>query len=35
VVYEIALAGGRCLRLGRHFEPKQVRQLVTLLERGC
>jgi hypothetical protein len=35
VVYEIALAGGRCLRLGRQFEPEQVRQLVTLLERGC
>ncbi|MBN1361617.1 MAG: hypothetical protein JW993_13545 [Sedimentisphaerales bacterium] len=35
VVYEIALAGGRRLRLGPHFKPEQVRQLVTLLERGC
>lgn len=35
VVYEIALAHDRCLRLGRHFEPEQVRQLVALLESGC
>ncbi len=35
VVYEISLAHDRCLRLGRHFEPECVRQLVALLEGGC
>jgi hypothetical protein len=34
-VYEIVLASGRQLRLGRHFEPQRVRQLLLVLEGGC
>jgi len=34
-VYEIILASGRQLRLGRHFEPERVRQLLRVLEDGC
>jgi len=33
--YEIVLPGGRQLRLGRHWEPDRVRQLLLLLEGGC
>jgi hypothetical protein len=33
--YEIVLPGGRQLRLGRHWEPDRVRQLLRLLEGGC
>ncbi len=33
--YEITLAPQRCLRLGGHFEPERVRQLLLLLEGGC
>jgi len=35
IAYEIVLPGGRQLRLGRHWEPDQVRQLLLLLEGGC
>jgi hypothetical protein len=35
VVYEIVLPGRRQLRLGRYWEPDQVRQLLLLLEGGC
>jgi hypothetical protein len=35
VVYEIVLPDHRQLRLGRHFEPDQVRQLLRVLEGGC
>lgn len=35
VVYEIALADHRQLRLGRHFELERVRQLLDLLEKSC
>ncbi len=35
VVYEIVLPGRQQLRLGRHFEPDRVRQLLLLLEGGC
>jgi hypothetical protein len=30
--YEIVLAPQKCLRLGRHYEPERVRQLLVLLE---
>ncbi len=33
--YEIVLPGGRQLRLGRHWEPDRVRQLLLVLEGGC
>jgi hypothetical protein len=33
--YEIVLPRGRQLRLGRHWEPDRVRQLLLLLEGGC
>jgi hypothetical protein len=35
VVYEIVLPDHRQLRLGRHFAPDQVRQLLRVLEGGC
>ncbi len=35
VAYEIVLPGCRQLRLGRHWEPDRVRQLLLLLEGGC
>jgi hypothetical protein len=35
VVYEMVLPGHRQLRLGRHFELDQVRQLLQVLEGGC
>lgn len=34
-LYEIILPSGRQLRLGRRFEPEQVRQLLRVLEDGC
>ncbi len=34
-IYEIVLADRRRLRLGRQWEPDQVRQLLLLLEGGC
>jgi hypothetical protein len=34
-VYEIVLSEGRQLRLGSHFEPLRVRQLLALLEERC
>jgi len=33
--YEIVLPGGRRLRLGCHWEPERVQQLLLLLEGGC
>lgn len=33
--YEIVLPGGRQLRLGRHWEPDRVRQLLLVLEGRC
>ena len=33
--YAIVLPGGCQLRLGRHWEPDRVRQLLLLLEGGC
>jgi len=35
VSYEIALHGGRSLRLGSRFDLDQVRQLVQILEHAC
>ena len=35
VIYEMVLPGGRQLRLGRHWEPERVRQLLLLLEGEC
>lgn len=35
VVYEIALAHDRRLRLGPGFEPERVRQLLEVLEGAC
>jgi hypothetical protein len=34
-VYEIVLSEHRQLRLGCHFEPERVRQLLALLEERC
>jgi hypothetical protein len=34
-IYEIVLPHHRHLRLGRHFEPERVRQLLALLEGRC
>ncbi len=35
IAYEIVLPGHRRLRLGRHFEPERVRQLLRVLEGEC
>ena len=35
VIYEIVLSDHRRLRLGRHFEPEQIRQLLRVLEGPC